>query len=363
MTKIRKLLALTIFNVIVVTLVFLFCEGLSSTILIVNRFVKISLVAERLHTEYDETLGWINLPNTYIADMYGPNIYLKTNKQRFRNNIDFSLRVPKNKTRIICSGDSFTLGYGVDNDHTWCQLLATINGQVETVNMGQGGYGIDQAYLWYKRDGSKLDLDIHVFGFITSDFRRMQSDKFLNYDKPILELYDGILVTKNVPVPEPSFFRVWLNRNQSIISNLSSIRLLQKLLFQKTPVKSNKSDNQTRQVALKIFQDMQQVNQTKNSVLVLVYLPTKGDYIGNASEPWRQFLHTEAAKHNLLYIDLVGEFKELPSETIKNMFIAKGVMNYQGAAGHYTEEGNAYIARALYDKLLRIPEISEKLEP
>ena len=28
--------------------------------------------------------------------------------------------------------------------------------------MGQGGYGIDQAYLWYKRDGTKLDHDVQI---------------------------------------------------------------------------------------------------------------------------------------------------------------------------------------------------------
>jgi hypothetical protein len=94
---------------------------------------------------------------------------------------------------------------------------------------------------------------------------------------------------------------------------------------------------------------------------VLVYLPTKYDYIGNASEIWRQFLHTETVRQNLLFIDLIDEFRKLPPQTIENLFIAPGDIDFQYAAGHYTEEGNEFIARTLYDKLSAIPEISDKL--
>ena len=77
--------------------------------------------------------------------MYGPNVYLRTNSQAFRNNADFSATAPEPKARIICSGEFFTFGYGVDIDSTWCQLLASRNNRLEMVNMGQGGYGVDQA--------------------------------------------------------------------------------------------------------------------------------------------------------------------------------------------------------------------------
>ena len=137
---------------------------------------------------------------------------------------------------------------------------------------------------------------------------------------------------------------MWLCRNQPAISELSSIRLLQKLLFHKNPVDTDQVNIHTQQVALEIFQDLQRANQTKNSTLVLVYLPMEEDYSGEGSEQWRQFLKTEAAKHNLLYIDLIDEFRELSPETIEKIFIAEGAMDFDGASGHYTEKGNAYIA-------------------
>ena len=184
-------------------------------------------VAESLYTAYDRDLGWVNLPNVYLPNMYGPGKYLRTNSQRFRNNEDFTQQVPPGKTRIICSGDSFTLGFGVDNDHTWPQLLATRAPNIETVNMGQGGYGADQAYLWYKRDGAPLDHNIQILALISPDFYRMQHSSFNGYGKPMLAVENDHLVTTNVPVPRS--MEVWspkLVRAASALSNLSITRLL-----------------------------------------------------------------------------------------------------------------------------------------
>ncbi len=370
MIKIRQLIVIIICNLITVIFLFFICEVLLSRNLshTISTFYQICCLsnkplAERLHTGYDPLLGWVNLPNVYIEDMYGHGKYLQTNGQSFRNNNDFSLSPSQNKIRIICSGDSFTLGYGVDNNHNWCQLLVSINKRLETVNLGQGGYGVDQAYLWYKRDGTKLEHDIHIFAFINNDFGRMKSDQFGGYSKPVLKLQDGVLVIENVPVPEPSFYRVCLNYKLQKIRKLYLINHLNRLFFQKNTTNTNQDDNQIKKVVLKVFQDLQQVNQLKHSTLVLVYLPTMGDYKGSGSEPWRQFILTEAKKNNFLYIDLIDEFRKLPPQTVKNYFITEEFNKFPGGAGHYTEEGNAFIAKLLYDKLLAIPETSDKLKP
>src|SRR5271166_2773158 len=197
----RRTAALVVYNIAATLVLLLVLEGIASVYYVFREAFVSPPVAESLYTEYDRDLGWVNLPNVYLPNMYGRGKYLKTNSQRFRNNEDFPQQVPPGKTRILCSGDSFTLGFGVDNDHTWPQLLATRAPNIETVNMGQGGYGADQAYLWYKRDGVKLDHDIQVFAFIVDDFRRMQALTFIGYGKPILVVENGQLVTKNVPVP------------------------------------------------------------------------------------------------------------------------------------------------------------------
>ncbi len=231
--------------------------------------------------------------------MYGPGVYLKTNSQAFRNNDEFSISVPDGKIRIICSGDSFTLGYGVDNDNTWCQLLTTMmNRRLEAVNMGQGGYGVDQAYLWYKRDGMKFEHDIHIFAFIDDDFLRMKRDIFLGYSKPIIELENNVLVTKNIPVPPlKKHSNSRLSRSLRAINNLNVIKLIRRL---KSHNENSYEKRKTQKVVSKIFEDLQKINRAKQSVLVLVFLPTINDYTGKTSKPWQDFLYAEATDNKYI---------------------------------------------------------------
>ena len=138
-------------------------------------------IAERLHTRYDAELGWIHIPGWHMADFYGPGSDLSINAQGFRDTADTPLAATPGLIRAICSGDSFTLGYGVGNAETWCAQLEVLEPRLETINMGQGGYGIDQSYLWYARDAAPLEHQLHLFGFIREDFGRIQSSEFLHY--------------------------------------------------------------------------------------------------------------------------------------------------------------------------------------
>lgn len=49
--------------------------------------------------------------------------------------------------------------------------------------MGRAGYGIDQAYLWYPRDGMRLEHDALIFAFISEDFRRAALPSCKGYPK------------------------------------------------------------------------------------------------------------------------------------------------------------------------------------
>jgi hypothetical protein len=109
----------------------------------------------------------------FIPDMYRPGVSLRTNSRSFRGGREFTEAVPSGKFRVICSGDSVTLGFGVGDDHPWCKLLESLDQRLETVNMRQAGYGVDQAYLWYKRDGGAFRHHVHLFAPIVDDFRRM----------------------------------------------------------------------------------------------------------------------------------------------------------------------------------------------
>ena len=365
-SSLRRAAVFVLYNIAAVLLLLLVAEGAASIYYTFRDAFASPPVAESLYTEYDRDLGWVNLPNVYLPNMYGPGKYLRTNSQRFRNNADFTISVPPGKTRIICSGDSFTLGFGVDNDHTWPQLLATRGRNIETVNMGQGGYGADQAYLWYKRDGVKLDHDIQILALIAPDFYRMQHSSFNGYGKPVLALDNDHIVTTNVPVPRSMQVRSpRLVRVQNALFNLNITRFLRRVLRLDTAAavtETRKERNQeTAWILSYMLDDLLETNREKNSVLVLAYLPTREEYGTDLGESWRKFLAGYARQHGIPYLDLTDDFKRLPPGELDKLFIGTGTIAFPGAAGHYTEAGNAFVADLIYRRLLADPKTAAKL--
>ena len=288
-SRLGRAIAFLLFNIAAVLVLLLLCEGAASIYYAFHAAFATPPVAESLHTAYDPRLGWINLPNVYLPNMYGPGKFLRTNSQRFRNNNDFTKSVPPGKARIICSGDSFTLAFGVDNNHTWPQLLASHAPNIETVNMGQGGYGADQIYLWYKRDGAVLDYDIQILALSSPDIYRMQHTSYNGYGKPTLSVVNDRVVATNVPVPRT--MEVWsprLVRAENALSNLNITRMLQSVFkFKAAPLTPSKERNEeTAWILSNMLDDLAQTNRAKNSVFVLAYLPTREEL----SERLRRFL-------------------------------------------------------------------------
>jgi len=151
------------FAVVAVMLGLLMIEGASRVALVAIE--RGEGLTERKHTRYDAELGWVSVPSTTVKDLYGPGRTLTVNAQGFRGKREYAKTPPPGVTRILCSGDSFTLGWGVDDGDAWSALLQQRPG-LEVVNMGQGGYGIDQSYLWWRRDGGSISYDVHLLAVI-----------------------------------------------------------------------------------------------------------------------------------------------------------------------------------------------------
>jgi hypothetical protein len=320
---------------------------------------------EQMHTVYDPELGWANRPNTFVPDLYGPGIFLHTNSQGFRGLRDYPAAAPKDRVRLICSGDSFTLGYGVDDDHAWCAQLETIDPRLETVNMGQGGYGIDQAYLWYMRDGASLEHAVHVFALITDDFVRMQRPEFSGHAKPTLALEDGKLVARNVPVPRPrfAFVRRLAMRLRPSLASLRTVELVERVRKRLGKHRSEDGrpfDENTWAVAEKVFETLHETNRAQGSTLLVVYLAAGEDYLSSAeSDPWRAHLREAAAKAGFAYLDLVPALRELPPDRMIPLFLSQR----PAARGHYSNAGNQWVAHRVHDAIVALPGVGSRLGP
>jgi len=163
---------------------------------------------------YDPHLGWTYRPNTSFPDrgMAHNNDGIRTGKSKQRYTQD-----PTNDVlRIALFGDSFTHGDGPGYYSTWGfnlqRALRALGREVEVLNFGVGGYGMDQAYLRYLKEGVKYKPDIVIFGFsIENVFRNINLFRFfykkgssgVPFSKPRFIVEEDKLVLINSPTVPP----------------------------------------------------------------------------------------------------------------------------------------------------------------
>jgi hypothetical protein len=95
------------------------------------------------------------------------------NSQGFRSRADIGLKSPHSK-RILFVGDSFTFGVGVNDSATYparveARLRRWCGAPVESINAGVGGFGTSHELSFLQHYGWRLDPDVVVLGFLTSD--------------------------------------------------------------------------------------------------------------------------------------------------------------------------------------------------
>lgn len=117
--------------------------------------------------------------------------------------------------RIALFGDSFTHGDDVVFAESWGAILAAElahrGKRVEVLNQGTPGYGMDQAFLRWRKEGRPLAPHIVVFGFQSTDARRNLNlfrnlytpDSNLTFAKPRFLLDGDSMRLINTPTPRP----------------------------------------------------------------------------------------------------------------------------------------------------------------
>lgn len=358
--KLKRALFTAIAVVSLPLLTLLLVEGGTSLTLythdVVRRFQQFPPQWKR-YTRYDPLLGWESPSNVYIRDWAGPGVYFRTNALGFRGTDDVLPQAPEGRVRILCSGDSFTEGYGVDDDHTWCTLLTAKDRRFQSVNLGQSGYGFDQAYLRYKREGYPLKPAVHIFAFIADDFRRMTERYWAWRGKPTLVVENGALKTENVPVP-------WLvPKLHFLLAPAQELRAAQ--FFAKLKAKlgwgtaePTPSNRALEEVVAAIIRDLSSMSRLNHGSLVLVYLPTLDDY--SLNNPWRERLRRASEAEHLPYLDLTSDLRLLSPDAAVSMFIPLEDDEYH-AGGHYTVRGHQWVADGVFQYLVGTPEITAQL--
>jgi hypothetical protein len=333
-------------------------EGLASLVITAGLyFGPSSRFAQDVYSRYDPELGWVALPNVALPDMWGPGIGLYTDSHGFRGRSETLETPPPDKVRVMCSGDSFTFGSGVADEAAWCALLSANDSRVESINLGQGGYGVDQAFLRFRRDGARFHPKIHLFALIDADLDRMRSNRFIDYGKPTLALRDGTLEVENVPAPS---VRWWVPsiRTTEIVRRTRASELVDRLVRRvggATPVDAAAATAPPADVlatALAAFDALAELAEKDQGRLIVVHLPTAGDCRGvRPAVDWWRALERALGERSILSLDLAVDCRMQPVSKLDAFFIPPNEARYWGGAGHYTVAGNRFIAETLLDQI------------
>lgn len=129
---------------------------------------------KRPYNQYDPELGWSVRPNSQSENgLYASNAEgVRVAKVGQKMTQEASPGI----FRIAILGDSFTHGDDVPFEVSWGAILENYlnhNGiNAEVLNLGGQGYGIDQAFLRWKKTGKPLKPHLVLFGFQHSNIKR-----------------------------------------------------------------------------------------------------------------------------------------------------------------------------------------------
>lgn len=110
-------------------------------------------VPDVLPVGFSRNLGWVNRPGMEL-DLYGYDW------AGCRDDGEPTLReADPNRRRVAAFGCSFTHGDGVAGHETWGAVLESLCSDLEVLNLGVGGYGLDQALLRQRSVQDELEPD------------------------------------------------------------------------------------------------------------------------------------------------------------------------------------------------------------
>lgn len=131
-----------------------------------------------------------------ITSLYRPGFRSATdhlNAAGLRSLREYSPSVPVGHVRVAAFGDSFVYGNEVPDSSTWTAQVERMDSAVEVLNYGVGGYGLDQAFLRYLRDGEKYHPQLVVIGFVPDDLGR------------VVNVYRRFMASNEWPLIKPRF--------------------------------------------------------------------------------------------------------------------------------------------------------------
>jgi hypothetical protein len=135
---------------------------------------------------FDPELGWTWRPSSRTEDGE-----FTINALGARGPREYERERPKNVTRVLFFGDSFTFCDEMPDEAAFEHYLENRHPRFEALNFGVSGYGTDQALLRYRRVGRELGADVVCIGILLENIGRN-----VNRYRPLWNTRTGFSATK-----------------------------------------------------------------------------------------------------------------------------------------------------------------------
>lgn len=325
------------------------------------------LAGQEPYYPFDPELGWTVRPNGRLP------LY-RANSQGIRADVEYAPEPPPGVLRIAAFGDSFVHGTEVANRDTWPALLAALRPDLEVLNFGVGGYGIDQAWLRWRRDGRRFSPQIVLIGFMTEDvhrsvnrFRPFQAPRHLEpRAKPRFALREGRLVLLPNPLPDLDAYRDLLAHEPELIPRLGEGDAFYEALWKPAPLAALPSSRVLRfarqalsptrtmvggrlnprseafEVTARVIEAFHDEALAEGSLPLVVLLPTREDFERRREgrpDAWGP-LRERLEGGGVATLDALGCFER--PRRVRTLVFMKG--------GHYGAPTNRVIARCVLEE-------------
>ena len=283
------------------------------------------------------TRGWTVAPSAHqIVDRFT----YTTNERGYRSLRSYT--PDPAKYTVLAIGDSFTFGIDTNDAETWPHLLEARDARLNVINLGVGGYGVDQMDVTLQETIGVYHPDLVIVAFIGDDLRRTFLS-FRDYKKPRFVLRGGGLRLTNVPIGTPDevigeieMRRRWLDRSYTfgLLRGFTRLALGSTVLPANGPLPADAMELDTR-----LLDQMRDVSRQNGADFLPVYLSYgEGLFDAKLAEEGEEYLRT------------YGEHARVATLDTRPAFLRQHRLDW--VKGHYQGRENQVVSGAIYKQIL-----------
>ncbi|UCF05557.1 MAG: hypothetical protein JSV33_00550 [bacterium] len=304
--------------------------------------------------QWDRHVGTKQIPGIkgfIICPEY--EIDLTINSKGLRDK-EYPYRKPPGTRRILCLGDSYTCGYGVQAEETFVKVLEVhLNEQEsrsnrwEVLNAGIGSTGTANQLALFETECYKYEPDLVVLLFCQTN------DYYDNLTCGLYSLKDGILIKHDAPRTAPRKIQKIVYRIPGYTTFFARSHLLNYLKYRLSVTHRNRlTESCTQNVSTNniaeryntltkhLISALGRACNEKNSRLIAMFIPVHPSMRGL---PKTTELVEHCSAQGISCLDLEPHLREADEKNIQTSHLLDG---------HWNATGHRLVAHALYDFLV-----------